>query len=209
MRSSALLRVAAIAIVALAARNAAAADSALIEAAKKEGQVVWYTTLIVNQIVRPLKAAFEKKYPGVTLQFTRADDIVTAEKIIAEGRAGRVQADIFDGIANMLPLQEAGLLSPFTVPNEADYPAELKAKDGYWIAAIMYVFTPGINTTLLPKKRGAENLSGPARPETKGQDGLERQLHGRRLRVRRQRTYDYGRAKRHGVSARACCAARR
>ena len=168
MRSFALLRVAAIAIVALAARNAAAADSALIEAAQKEGQVVWYTTLIVNQIVRPLKAAFEKKYPGVTLQFTRADDIVTAEKIIAEGRAGRVQADIFDGIANMLPLQEAGLLSPFTVPNEADYPAELKAKDGYWIAAIMYVFTPGINTTLLPKSEAPKTFQDLLDPKLKG-----------------------------------------
>ena len=48
---------------------------ALIEAAKKEGQVVWYTTLIVNQIIRPLKDAFEKKYPGVTMQYTRADDL--------------------------------------------------------------------------------------------------------------------------------------
>ena len=63
-----LLGVAFAVVVALAARNATAADAALIEAAKKEGQVVWYTTLVVNQIVRPLKEAFEKKYPGVTLQ---------------------------------------------------------------------------------------------------------------------------------------------
>ena len=101
-----------------AAPSAQAQDAALIEAAKKEGQVVWYTTLIVNQIIRPLKAAFEKKYPGVTLQFTRADDVPTAEKMIAEGRAGRVQADIFDGIINMVPLQAAGLLSPFSVPDD-------------------------------------------------------------------------------------------
>ena len=59
-------RVIAAAVVALAASGARAADATLIEAAKKEGQVVWYTTLIVNQIVRPLKDAFEKKYPGVT-----------------------------------------------------------------------------------------------------------------------------------------------
>ncbi len=155
-------------IMVLAARNAAAADAALIEAAKKEGQVVWYTTLVVNQIVRPLKDAFEKKYPGITLQYTRADDLVTAAKILAEGQAGRMQADILDSISGMFALQEAGLLAPFTVPNAADYPAELKAKDDYWIAVIMYVFTPGINTTLLPKDQAPKTFDGLLDPKLKG-----------------------------------------
>jgi iron(III) transport system substrate-binding protein len=155
-------------IAVFAARNAAAADPALIEAAKKEGQVVWYTTLIVNQIIRPLKDAFEKKYPGVTLQYSRADDLVVSAKLLAEGQAGRVQADIFDGIANMLPLEEAGLLTPFTVPNAADYPAELKAKDGYWIAEIMYVFAPGINTELLPKAQAPKTFQDLLDPKLQG-----------------------------------------
>jgi iron(III) transport system substrate-binding protein len=160
--------VAAFVIAALAARNAAAADAALIEAAKKEGQVVWYTTLIVNQIVRPLKDAFEKKYPGVTLQYARADDLATSVKILAEAQAGRIQADIFDGLDNMLPLQEAGVLAPFTVPNVADYPAQLKATDGYWIAEIMYVFTPGINTDLLPKDQAPKTFADLLDPKLKG-----------------------------------------
>jgi ABC-type Fe3+ transport system substrate-binding protein len=168
MKTVALLRVGALAIAALAARDASAADPTLIEAAKKEGQVVWYTTLIVNQIIRPLKDAFEKKYPGVTLQYTRSDDLVTSAKILAEGQAGRVQADIFDGIANMLPLEEAGLLTPFTVANAADYPAEMKAKDGYWIAVIMYVFTPGINTNLLPKDQAPKTFQDLLDPKLKG-----------------------------------------
>jgi iron(III) transport system substrate-binding protein len=163
-----LLRAAAFVIAVLAARNAAAADPTLIAAAKKEGQVVWYTTLIVNQIIRPLKDAFEKKYPGVTLQYTRADDLVTSAKILAEGQAGRVQADIFDGIANMLPLEEAGLLTQFTVPNATDYPAELKAKDKFWIAVIMYVFTPGINTDLLPKDTAPKTFQDLLDPKLKG-----------------------------------------
>ena len=35
-------------------RASRADDAALIEAAKKEGSVVWYSTLIVNQLVRPV-----------------------------------------------------------------------------------------------------------------------------------------------------------
>lgn len=157
-----------LAVALLTAPTAAAADQALIDRATKEGQVVWYTTLIVNQIIRPLKAAFEKKYPGVRLQSSRADDLVTSAKILAEGRAGRVQADIFDGIANMLPLREAGLLTPFAVPNAADYPQPLRDKDGYWTAVIMYVFTPGINTTLLPKDQAPKTFQDLLDPRLKG-----------------------------------------
>ncbi|HTP93349.1 MAG TPA: extracellular solute-binding protein [Xanthobacteraceae bacterium] len=154
--------------VAFAAGHAAAADQALIDAAKKEGQVVWYTTLIVNQIIRPLKDAFEKKYPGVTLQYSRADDLVTSAKLIAEGQAGRVQADIFDGLANMAPLEEAGLLTKFTVPNADAYPAQLRSKDGYWITMNMYVFTPGINTSLLPKDQAPKTFQDLLDPKLKG-----------------------------------------
>jgi len=169
MALSSVLRVAAVAFALAmpAVEGAAAADQALIDAARKEGQVVWYTTLIVNQIIRPLKDAFEKKY-GVTLQYTRADDLVTSAKILAEGQAGRVQADIFDGIANMIPLQEAGLLAPFSVPNAADYPSDMKAADGFWIAVIMYVFTPGYNTELLPPAQAPKTFADLLDPKLNG-----------------------------------------
>src|SRR4030095_16348869 len=40
----------------------------LVEGAKKEGKLSFYTTLIVDQVVRPLKEAFEKEYPFVQRQ---------------------------------------------------------------------------------------------------------------------------------------------
>src|SRR3954471_6683323 len=118
-----------LALACITAAPARAADAALIEAAKKEGKVVWYTTLIVNQAIRPLKEAFEKKYPGIELQFTRADESPTAAKIIAEAGAGRVQADVFDGISNMIPLKRAGVLAPYVPELAGQYPAETKDKD--------------------------------------------------------------------------------
>src|SRR5215471_773742 len=146
----ALLRTAVLLVLAcIAATPAHAADAAVIEAAKKEGKVVWYTTLIVNQAIRPLKEAFEKAYPGVELQFTRADESPTAAKIIAEAQAGRVQADVFDGISNMVPLKRAGIAAPFVPPSAGLYSADMKDKDGYWIALLLYVFSPGINTTMV------------------------------------------------------------
>jgi ABC-type Fe3+ transport system substrate-binding protein len=134
-----------------AASYASAAEPALYEAAKKEGEVVWYTSLIVNQAVRPLVDAFNKKYPGIAVKYARADSGPTAIKIMNEAQAGRPQSDVFDGIDSTPPLLTAGLVEPF-VPSEDDkYPAELKDRDGRWRALVVYFLTPAINTQQVSK----------------------------------------------------------
>jgi ABC-type Fe3+ transport system substrate-binding protein len=131
--------------------RAFAADNALYEAAKKEGEVVWYTSLIVNQAVRPLVAAFERKYPGVEVKYSRGDSGPNAIKVIDEARAGKVVGDVFDGIATAPPLLKAGLVEKFT-PTDADkYPPTLRDPDGRWNALVVYFLTPGINTQLVGK----------------------------------------------------------
>jgi ABC-type Fe3+ transport system substrate-binding protein len=128
-----------------------AADSALYEAAKKEGQVVWYTSLIVNQAVRPLIAAFNTKYPGIDVKYARGDSGPNAIKVMNEARAGKVDGDVFDGIATTPPLLKAGLVEKF-VPADADkYPAALRDPEGRWNALIVYFLAPGVNTQLVGK----------------------------------------------------------
>src|SRR5436190_13087577 len=45
----------------------------LEEGARKEGSVAIYSGLIVNQLLRPLTAAFEKKYPYIKATYWRGD----------------------------------------------------------------------------------------------------------------------------------------
>jgi iron(III) transport system substrate-binding protein len=47
-------------------------EQRLIEGAKKEGQVVLYSALIVNQALRPIAEKFGKKYPFIKLTYWRA-----------------------------------------------------------------------------------------------------------------------------------------
>src|SRR5882757_6073823 len=106
-----LNRTAALAIAAsLAGGSAFAADAALIEAAKKEGEVNWYSTQIISQLVRPVSAAFEKKYPGIKVRSTRANSNELAVKIYNETQAGRVQVDLLDGAGAIVPLKRDGYL---------------------------------------------------------------------------------------------------
>ena len=73
----------------LTSTSAFAIDAATIEAAKKEGEVIWYSTQIISQLVRPVTAAFEKKYPGIKVRSTRANATEVAVKVLGESRAGK------------------------------------------------------------------------------------------------------------------------
>jgi ABC-type Fe3+ transport system substrate-binding protein len=139
---------------AMAARAAWAADAALIEAARKEGQVNWYSTQIISQLVRPMTAAFERKYPGVKVRSTRQNATEVAIKILGESRAGRVQSDVFDGTTTVVPLEKEGYVTQWLPDSAKDYPAMFKDPRGYWVASNFYVITPAYNTGLVP--RGTE-----------------------------------------------------
>jgi ABC-type Fe3+ transport system substrate-binding protein len=130
---------------------ACAADAAMIAAAKKEGEVFWYSTQIISQLVRPVTAAFEKKYPGIKVRYVRANATETAIKILNETKAGRTQADLFDGTTTVVPLKKEGYVLKWLPDAAKDYPDDLKDPEGYWIANNLFIITPGFNTSLVPK----------------------------------------------------------
>lgn len=136
------------ALISIAPSSAFAQSEELIAAAKKEGRVVWYTTIIIDQAVRPIAAAFEKKY-GIKVEFSRAGSAETALKIINEGRAGKVMGDVFDGTATFSSIMPAGLVAPYKPVNAAPYQKEFKDPDGHWTAVVMYYLSVGVNTKLV------------------------------------------------------------
>jgi ABC-type Fe3+ transport system substrate-binding protein len=143
--------------------RAQAANDTLYQAAKKEGTVVWYTSLIINQAVRPLVAAFNKKYPDIEVQYSRGDSGPNAIKVLDEARAGKVQGDVFDGIATTPPLLKAGLVEKFVPTDVAKYPAASRDPEGRWNALVVYFLTPGINTDLVGRDeiKTAQDLLNP------------------------------------------------
>jgi ABC-type Fe3+ transport system substrate-binding protein len=133
--------------------SANAADQALVDAAKKEGQLTWYTTQIVNQFARPAAEAFQKKY-GIRVNYVRADSNEVTLRIQNEGKAGRVQADVFDGTGATAALKQANLVARYIPESAQRLPDRFRDKDGYWVATNLYVLTPAYNTELV--KKGTE-----------------------------------------------------
>jgi ABC-type Fe3+ transport system substrate-binding protein len=133
-------------------------DPKLIEAAKLEGQVVWYTTLVVNQIVRPLIQAFEQKYPGIKVNFVPANWQEVAQRVVNEGKAGNVKGDLFDAAAAFYPIRAAGFVERYIPKASANYPAEFKDPSGLWNANIIQILTPAINTNMVSAKDAPKTL---------------------------------------------------
>ncbi len=75
----------------IALMNRADRQKILVEGARKEGKVTWYTTLIVDQVVRPVKDAFEKEYPFIQVEFFRGNTERIVQRMIAEYQAKRYE----------------------------------------------------------------------------------------------------------------------
>ena len=145
--------------------GALAADAALIDAARKEGRVTWYTVQIVDQIVRPIISGFQRKY-GIDVEYVRANSIELGLRISNEAKAGRVQASVFDGTGATVVLKNENLVEKWTP--DVDLPRHLFDPDGYWVASNYYVNTPGVNTDLVPKGTEPKTFEDLLDPKWKG-----------------------------------------
>ena len=69
--------------------------SAVVEAAKKEGKLIWYTSMAIDTS-KPLLDAFVKEYPFVKTELVRAGEEQLMNPVVGETRAGRW---LFDAIS--------------------------------------------------------------------------------------------------------------
>ena len=129
---------------------------------------MWYTPLIVNQAVRPLKEAFEKKYPFVTVDFHRASSRGLVQKWLSENAAKRYEVDVVGGSEAIMLGKKAGLLLRFASPSLRDYPAELKDPQGYWSTTNLYFMTLAYNTRRTRPAEAPKTYDDLLQPKWKG-----------------------------------------
>jgi len=141
----------------------------LVEGAKKEGKVSWYTSLIVDQVVRPVKEAFEKEYPFLQVEYFRGNSERLVQKMFAEYQGKRYEVDIVDGTVTAPMVKKGGYLQRFYSPYMAEYPAELKDPQGYWGVSNVYYFALGYNTRMVKLNEVPKTYEDLLNPRWKGQ----------------------------------------
>jgi iron(III) transport system substrate-binding protein len=104
-----------------------------LEAAKKEGKVVWYTSLVLPSAERVAKL-FEAAYPGIKVEVHRTGSQRILQRVMQELQANIKNVDVVhtSDAGHYVLLKDRKLLAKYTPAGVDGFPAGFKDKDGYY-----------------------------------------------------------------------------
>lgn len=159
----------------LPARLAAQPLQKIIEEAKKEGTVVFYTVLSLPDS-QALVKGFQQKYPFLKCELFRLGAEKMRTKILTEARADRHLFDVTSmDVVETGVLQGRRILAPFKAPSRDAIPAGLKDEEGYWAAIYTRQFVLAYNTQLVPGKEAPKDWTELLSPRWKGKIGMDKE----------------------------------
>jgi len=153
-----------------AAPPAQAVTPALIEAARKEGKMVWYTAVDLP-VAERVARSFEAKYPGVACRVERSG----AERVfqrIGQEYASRIHAvDVVNSsdAAHFIVWKRDGLLASYVPEDVArHFPAEHKDPDGQFATFRAWLCVIGYNTNLVKAAEAPKSFADLLDPKWTG-----------------------------------------
>ncbi len=130
----------------------------LEEGAKKGGELTFYTSGVMQNSVRPILDAFQKKYPSIKINTWRAGTEAQLPRIMEEFKSGKHLFDVVEG-SQMVnrTMQKFGVVQSFYSPHfpNIEEGAISRAPDGsaYSVAFREGYTGLGYNTKLLSKEQ--------------------------------------------------------
>lgn len=120
-----------------------------VEQAKKEGKLLFYTSLD-PKMVEKIIAAFKAKY-GIEVEYFRAGSAQVSNKVFTEAEAGGIKADTIDisDVAAFLAMKEKGLLQPYKSAHWDKIAREVQDPDYHYIGCRLTMAVIGHNTQLV------------------------------------------------------------
>jgi iron(III) transport system substrate-binding protein len=123
----------------------------LIEAAKKEGKVAFYTAMDIP-IAERFARAFETQYPGIAVRVERTGSERLFQRLGQEYSSRIHAADVVNSAdaAHFIVWKRNGWLAPY-MPEEVaqHYAADFRDADGLWITTRAYLSSLGYNSNLV------------------------------------------------------------
>src|ERR1700730_5043022 len=142
----------------------------LIEAAKKEGQVIHYTSTDLP-VAEKLAKAFEAKYSGIAVRVERTGAERVFQRIGQEYSSNIHAVDVVNSsdAAHFIVWKRDGILAPF-VPEEVAkfYPAEHKDVDGQLASFRVWLSIIAYNTNLVKAEEAPKSFADLLDPKWKG-----------------------------------------
>lgn len=155
----------------------------LYEGAKKEGKLVWYTSLTPY---KEIAKVFESKFPGVTVEPYRGAATNLATRILSEAQARRYIVDAIETTPGALMLlRDNKLLLPYNSLYLADYPegSKEKAPGGLFFTTVDRESYPGIgyNKNVIRDSDVPKSFDDLLKPALKGKMGISGEEIGARV----------------------------
>jgi iron(III) transport system substrate-binding protein len=150
-------------------RTALAADPKIIEAAKKEGELGWWSTIAQDQSQKIIDE-FMKLYPFIKANYWRSGSVGIHNKILIEARAGRTSWDV---VSQTTPefiheLKQKRIIAPYNSPERRHFSNDLKDKDGFWTGTYALPTGVGFNTQQVKPEEAPKNYQDLLNPKWKG-----------------------------------------
>ena len=160
-------------------------EQKLLEGAKKEGKLVWYTSL-AGASYKAIVKAFEEKYPDVKLEVYRAGSKDLTPKILNEAQSGQYLVDALETTpGTLMLLRDKKILGTYDSPSLKRFPetAKYEAKGGgiYWVNDRESFIGFGYNTKLVAEKDVPKNFDDLLKPVWKGKMGMQLNSTGDRV----------------------------
>jgi len=142
----------------------------LVEAARREGTVVFYTSTDV-QVAEALASAFQTKYPGVKVQVERSGAERVFQRISQEYGSNIHAADVIEtsDAVNFLLFKRQGWLAA-GLPGDVVklWPAHARDPDGQFAVFRAHLSVMGYNTKLVKKDDAPKSLVDLLQPKWRG-----------------------------------------
>src|SRR4051794_7628993 len=153
-----------------AAPPAVAITPGLIEAARQEAKVVFYSSMDLP-VGEKLGKAFETQYPGIAVQIERSGSERLFQRVAQEFASNIHAADVINSsdASHFIPWKKSGWLAPFVSEDIARYfGAEHRDPDGMFATTRIWLSSIAYNTRLVKPEEAPKSFADLLDPKWAG-----------------------------------------
>ena len=161
----------------LAKLSPEARQKTLVDGARAEKEVTFYSSLQLPQ-VEPFAQAFQKRHPFLKVNAARISGSKAVVRIQSEMNAGKSLVDVVNVSGEeAAALKKVGALDPYLSPQRDFYPASAKDKDGYFSTTSFIPMVLGYNSNLVKRGDVPKSYEDLLQPKWRGQMFLDNEAY--------------------------------
>jgi len=145
----------------------------LVEGAKKEGLLVYYTSMDVTN-AQQLVHAFQEKYPFIKVEIARTGSEKVLIRVLAEAAAKKLKADVVQSSTpHMSTYKQKNVMLKYLSPEAIAFPESAIDPDGYGVSFYENLYVLAYNSRLVSPKDAPKSFDDLLLPRWKGKMAID------------------------------------